>query len=244
MSAHFAIPATTFVLRSILEARLKAAYGTFSPPRVSVEPPPRPPAGPAAGTPAEAPGLNLYLHHAAPNAAWRNMYDPAVDSGGRVLVRPPLVLNLHYLLAAQGVDLEREVVLGVGMSAFHRNGIIPRPMITAAFAAVPPLAPPAATKLIEMLTGEPLDKPANQLESITVSQQPLDVDLSTKIWSALQSPLRPCAFYLVTTVFLDTGERPAEGKTVSKVGIAARPRADPGPSREDDDAIVVTKPAP
>jgi hypothetical protein len=66
--------------------------------------------------------------------------------------------------------------------------------------------PPTPTKLMDSLTGEPLADPNNQPESITISQQAVDIDMSTKLWSALQSPLRPCAHYLVTTMFLDTGE--------------------------------------
>ena len=240
MSAHFAIPATTFVLRAILEARLKAAYGTFTPPAVSIEPPPRPPA--ANGAPAENAGLILYLHHAGPNPAWRNMYDPHVDSGGKRFAKEPLVLDLHYMLAAQGLDLEREALLGVGMSAFHRNGIVPRPMIAAILGAVTIPAMPA--KLMDTLTAEPLQDPANQPESITISQQPVDIDVSTKIWSSLQSPHRPCAFYLVTTVFLDTGETFVAGKEVEKAHIAVRPTADAAAPAVDDALADVTKPLP
>lgn len=239
MSAHFAIPATTFVLRAILEARLKAAYGTFTAPTVSIEPPPRPPAG-ANGTPApEAAGLILYLHHAGANPAWRNMYEPHVDSSGAPLSRPPLVLDLHYMLAAQGLDLEREAVLGIGMSAFHRNGIVPRPMIASILDPI--VVPPNPTRLMETLTGEPLDE---QLESITIAQQPVDMDLSTKLWSALQSPLRPAAFYLVTTVFLATDEKPVVGDPVTRIRLFERPNAAPEVDLEGDADSEITEPLP
>lgn len=239
MSAHFAIPATTFVLRAILEARLKAAYGTFTPPPVSIEPPPRPPAG-SNGTPApEAPGLILYLHHAGPNPAWRNMYDPHVDSAGEALSRPPLVLDLHYMLAAQGLDLEREAVLGIGMSAFHRNAIIPRPMIASILDPI--VVPNSPTKLMESLTEEPIDE---QPESITVTQQAVDIDLSTKLWSALQSPLRPAAFYLVTTVFLETGDDVIEGEPVTRIRLFERARIDPDVDLAEQADAEITEPLP
>jgi hypothetical protein len=240
MSAHFAIPATTFVLKAIVEARLKIAYGTLTPPKVSVEPPPRLPP-PANGNPAPEPaGLILYMHHAGPNPAWRNMYEPHVDSGGSRFARAPLVLDLQYMLAAQGLDLEREAVLGVAMSAFHRNGIVPRPMIQQLLGAV--VVPPAPTKLMESLTGEPLADPNNQPEQITISQQTVDIDMSTKLWSALHSPLRPSAYYLVTTVFLDTGEAFPDGKPVDTVRVAERPVADPAADPAGDDIMTVTKP--
>jgi hypothetical protein len=240
MSAHFAIPATTFVLRALIEARLKAAYGAFTPPPVSIQPPPRPPP-PGPGLPAPEPtGLTLYLHHAGANPAWRNMYDPHVDGMGKRIARAPLVLDLYYVLAAQGQDLEREAILGVGMSAFHRNGIIPRPMIQAILQAI--AVPGAPTKLMDSLTTEPLFDPANQPESITISQQPVDIDMSTKLWSALHSPIRPCAYYLVTTVFLDTGETFPAPLPVEKVALAGRPTADPDAEPIDDDLLTITDP--
>ena len=238
MSAHFAIPATTFVLRAILEARLKAAYGTLTPPKVSVEPPPRPPSGNGAPTP-EVAGLILYLHHAGPNPAWRNMYDPHMDSGGALLSRPPLVLDLHYMLAAQGLDLEREAVLGIGMSAFHRNGVIPRPLIAAILGPV--VVPPAPTTLMESLTAEPLDK---QPESISIAQQTVDIDLSTKIWSALQSPLRPSAFYLATAVFLATDDPEVTAEEVTKIRLFASPNVAPEVDFAGEADAEVTEPLP
>jgi uncharacterized protein DUF4255 len=241
MSAHFAIPATSFVLKSIIEARLKVAYGAFAPPRVSIEPPPRPPAAPPGnGAAAEATALILYMHHAGPNPAWRNMYDPHVDGSGQRFAKAPLVLDLYYLLAALGQDLEREVVLGVGMSAFHRNAIVPRPMIQKILSAIAIPNPP--TKLMDSLTGEPLGDPANQLESITITQQAIDIDMSTKLWSALQSPIRPSAYYLVTTVFLDTGEMFPAATAVDHLVIAGRPVADPAADPVNDDVIKVFAP--
>ncbi|MFF1867648.1 DUF4255 domain-containing protein [Streptomyces sp. CB03911] len=229
MTAHFAIPATTFVLQAVLQRRLKLAYGSLTAPTVSVDPPPRPPA--TAATPAPAPqpepaSLHLFLHHVAPNPAWRNMHEPHVDSGGRRVGPSPLAVDLHYLLAATGADLEREVLLGLGIAALNRHGIVPRPLIRSILDSI--LIPTTPTRLIDLLTSEPLDDPARQPEQISVSQAPVDIDLSTKIWSALQSPMRPCAHFLVTTVFLDTGDTypPAAEVTQARVGV----RPDPAPA--------------
>ncbi|OLL27500.1 hypothetical protein BTH42_32160 [Burkholderia sp. SRS-W-2-2016] len=237
MSAQFAIPATTFVLRSIIEGRLKAVYGSsLTPPKVSVEPPPRPASTPVGSAPAESAGLVLYLHHVATNGAWRNMCDPHIDGQGARFAKAPLVLDLHYMLGAYGADLEREAVLGIGMNALHRNAIVPRPMIAKILAAVAvPLVP---SKLTDTLPGEPLQDPASQPESITITQMALDVDLSTKIWGALQSPMRPCAYYVVTTVFLDTDETYPPLKEVQSVSISGRPVADPEADPSNDDRNV------
>ncbi len=240
MTAHFAIPATSFVLKAIIEARLKVAYGAFPPPKVSIEPPPRPPTPPPGNGAAEPAALILYMHHAGPNPAWRNMYDPHVDGDGKRFAKAPLVLDLYYLLAAQGQDLEREAVLGVGMSALHRNAIVPRAMIQQILGAIAIPNPPI--KLMDSLTGEPLADPVNQPESITITQQAIDIDMSTKLWSALQSPIRPCAHYLVTTVFLDTGEVFPVAPAVDHLVIAGRPVPDPAADPANDDIMKVFAP--
>jgi hypothetical protein len=239
LTAHFAIPATTFVLKAIIDARLKIAYGAFTPPTVSIAPPPRP-APPQNNNVTEALGLILFMHHASPNAAWRNMYEPHVDASGNRIGKSTLILDLHYLLAALGSDLEREAVLGVGMTALHRNGIVPRPMIQQLLGAI--AVPPNPTKLMDTLTQEPLQDPVNQPESITISQEPYDTDMSSKMWTAFQSPLRPCAFYLVTTVFLDVDEQFPEAKPVDTLIVAARPAADPAASAAQDEVIQVVAP--
>jgi hypothetical protein len=66
--------------------------------------------------------------------------------------------------------------------------------------------------------------------------------MSTKIWSALQSPMRPCAYYIVTTVFLDTGETFPAITPVDTVVIAGRPVADPAADPANDDVIVTVEP--
>ena len=239
MNAHFAIPVTTFVLKAIIESRLKTAYAPFTPPNVSTEPPPRPaPVAPGTQSP-EPPSLILFMHHGSPNGAWRNMYDPHVDGSGKRTGKAPLVLDLHYLLAATGIDLEREALLGVGMTAFYRNAILHRPLIQQILSAV--TVPPAPTKLMDTLTTERLQDPVNQPESITITQQAFDVDLSTKLWSAFQSPMRPCAHYLVTTVFLDVTETFAAPVPVDTLVVAGRPVVDPDADPANDDVAVITE---
>ncbi|MFI1292472.1 DUF4255 domain-containing protein [Streptomyces sp. NPDC020792] len=227
MTAHFAIPATTFVLREIVQRRVTLAYGTFPAPTVSVEPLPRPPATPVGAAPSPQPepaGLYLFLHHVALSAAWRNMHEVRLEPGkteGPRIGPSPLAVDLHYMLAATGADLEREVLLGLGIAALNRHGIVPRSLIRSILSAI--AVPPAPTRLLDHLTAEPLHNPDSQPQRITVSQMPVDVDLSTKIWSSLQSPMRPCAHFLVTTVFLDLGDSPSTTAEVKKAQIGVRP---------------------
>jgi hypothetical protein len=241
VSAQFAIPATSFVLREILQRRVNIAYQAFTAPTVSIEPPPRPPATPAGPAPQPEPaGLHLYLHHAGANPAWRNMYEPHVSSNGQRVGPSPLAVDLHYLLAAFGADLEREVLLGLGITALSRHGIVPRPLIQNILGGI--AVPPNPTRLIDTLTAEPLGDPTGQPEQITVSFAPVDVDLSTKIWSALQSPMRPTVYFLATTVFLDVGEKFPPASTVQEAHLAVRPEPDPTSALLPVTAIVTESP--
>jgi len=243
MTAHFAIPATTFVLRAVLQQRVDLAYGSFPAPLVSVEPPPRPPATVANGAAApqsEAAGLYLFMHHAGPNPAWRNMFEPHVGSDGLRHGPSPLALDLHYLLAATGSDLEREALLGLGVTALTRHGIVPRALIRSILTAISVPTPPV--KFLDSLPNEPLGDPAHQPEQITVSQASVDVDLSTKIWSALQSPMRPCAHFLVTTVFLDVDETLPAGKPVDVLHVGVRPDPTRDTTLPEDTVTVVESP--
>lgn len=242
MSARFAIPATTFVLKALIDIDLASAYSGFAAPKVSIAPPPRPNASPApaaagANAQPEAAQLYLFLHHVAPNIAYRSMALPYIETGGAASTKMPLVLDLHYMLAATGADLERETLLGIGMAALHRQALVDRSKVAALLGAVSIPANP--TKLMERLTSEPLANPANHPEQIKVSQHPLDIDMSTKLWSAMQSPIRPSAYYLVTTTFLETDDSQLDGPPVDELVIAGRARPDRGVDPADDTVIVV-----
>lgn len=233
MSEALAIPATTFVLKGLIEARLKTAWGNFNPSPVLTAPPPRIAASASGAVPpAEATSVILFCHHAGPNAAWRNMYEPHIDASGKRIGKAPLVLDLHYMLAATGDDLEREAAFGVAVAAFTRNAVIPRAMISAILATV--AVPPNPAKFIETLTAEPLGDKASQPEQITLSQAQVDIDMSTKLWSALQSPLRPTAYFLATTVFLDPGDRFDAIPTVTRTDVGVRPDTLAAPVAADD----------
>lgn len=227
MSAHLAIPATTTVLRQLIEDQVKKPYAGMTMPKVVAGPPPRL-APPAAGgqIPAEETALYLYLHHVAANTAWSNMLDPAIDGSGARTGRPPLVLDLHYMLAATGSTLDREALLGLGMTAFHRNPIVAKAKIAAVLAAI--AVPEHPANLGQTVGTEQLGDPTRQPEQLTISLQALDVDLSTKIWSALHAPLRPSAYYLVTCVFLESDAPIADGPLVETVGIGVDPAEDLG----------------
>jgi hypothetical protein len=203
MTAALAIAATSEVLRFIIEdAAVRAGQAlNFPPPPTTVGPLPRPMAQNGGQAPVEPTGVNLFLHHVTPNAAWRNRHAPERDGRGRRLNNAPLVMDLHYLLSAHGTDIDREIGFGTALHALHQAAIVPMPLVRKALTALAGNANP----LRKILAGENL---AEQIESLTITPETLDIDAVTKIWNAAQAPYRPSAGYLVTTVFLED-ERPA-----------------------------------
>jgi len=199
MTAALAIAATSEVLRFIVEdAMVRAGQAlNFAPPATTVGPPPRPTQQGGGGNALVEPaGVNLFLYHVTPNPAWRNMHSPERDRQGRRLNNAPLVLDLHYLLSAHGSDIDREIGFGTAMHALHQAAIVPMELVRLALKALIGNTNP----LRKILAGEGLP---DQIESLTVTPQTLDIDAVTKIWNAAQAPFRPSAGYLVTTVFLE-----------------------------------------
>lgn len=191
MTAALAIAATTEVLRYIVAKALKEAEEAFDLPELEVKTgaPPRP-------SGADDPEVvNLFLHAVAPNAALRNP-GPARDAAGRRIDNAPLVLNLQYLLSAHGPEAVREIGLGTAMHALHQLGIVPRPVIRDAIASLD-----KTNKAMKAIAEN--ERLADQLDSLTISTLPQDIDALTKLWNATQAPLRPAANYLVTTVYLE-----------------------------------------
>jgi Pvc16 N-terminal domain len=246
MSEALAIPATTLVLKLLIEKRLAIAYGAdLTAPTVSTVPPPqRVAAAHAVGAPppAEGAALHLFLHHVTPNPAWRNMYEPHIGSDGTRRGPAPVALDLSYLVAAAGASLERETLLGVAISALTRNAIVPRAMITALLGGVSATTPPVT--VLDLVPKAPLADPVHQLESLSIAQSPIDVDMSTKLWSALQSPLRPSAYFTVTTVFLDVEETFPAAIGVDKLRVGLWPDSRPRKDVPADNRAETVKPLP
>ncbi len=220
MTAALAIAATSEVLRFVIEdAMIRAGRAlNFNAPPVAIGPPPRPVPSGAGNGAAEPAAVNLFLHHVAPNPAWRNMHSPERDGQGRRLNNAPLVLDLHYLLSAHGSDIDREIGFGTAIHALHQLAVIPADLVRVALRALAGNTNPSR----KIMAGEAL---ADQFERLTVTPQALDVDTVTKIWTATQSPYRPSVGYLVTTVFLEDRLPARESLPVTAAGINIVPLA-------------------
>jgi Pvc16 N-terminal domain len=223
MSTALAIAGVTAVLRDMLDAWLtdqdansalnggNAEVTALAPDTIAL-------------TGAEAaPQLNLFLHQVSPNPGWRNADLPSRDQRGERVTRPPLALDLHYLLTAYGPkELQAEVLLGYGMQLLHEVPVLARDEIEDR------LPPP--------LLGSHL---GSQVELIKVTPDPMTTDGLSRLWSALEAHYRPTAAYRASVVLIEAEPEgraalpvltrgPVIPATNEEEGIVATPSLEPG----------------
>jgi hypothetical protein len=140
--------------------------------------------------------VNLFLHQVTPNAAWRNLGRPSLDTDGATrLKNPPLALDLHYLLTAYaGADTEAEALLGYAILMLHEYPTISRSDISTALGAIPNTNPLSA-----ILSGSNL---ASQLEMIKITPATLGREELAWLWTALKADYRPTFPFRVSVVLI------------------------------------------
>jgi hypothetical protein len=129
--------------------------------------------------------VNLFLYKTESNAAWRNMDLPNQVKPGES-GRPPLALNLYYLITAYGQgnnELVSHFLLGQAMRILHDHTMLGREEIQDALAA-------SALQ--------------DQAERIRITPQPLSVEEMSKLWSTFQTQYRLSAAYQVTVVLIES----------------------------------------
>jgi len=147
--------------------------------------------------------LNLFLHQATPNVAWRNVGYPSRNAAGDRIRNPPLALDLHYLLTAYGtLDLEAEVLLGYAMQILHETPVLARAAIRTALN--PPNPPVTGSLLPNIYQALQASELADQIEQIKITPSVMNTDELSKLWTAINSHYRPTAPYQVTVVLIES----------------------------------------
>jgi len=226
MSSALAIAGVTAVLRDLLNDGMinhNVSGVVGSTVTVRAGPPDR--VNPGGG--AEPTVLNLFLHQATPNTAWRNSALPSHDSAGRQrLSNPPLALDLHYVISAYGgEDLHAEILLGYAMQLLHETPVLDREAIRTALAPSPATGadlPPALRALADCGL-------ADQYELIRITPAPMLGEEMSRLWSALQASYRPSAAYLVSVVLIEARRAARAALPVLTRGLPKLPdRREPG----------------
>ena len=158
--------------------------------------------------------VNLFLYHALPNAAWRNMDVPWRHRVGETGY-PPLALNLHYLVTAYYGQNEDDIdtttdntrilgshrLIGLAMAILHDH-----PVLDAE--AINDLLP----------ENDRLNHPYDQLENVRITPVPLTLDEVSKLWSGFQTQYRLSAAYNVSAVLIESARQRPKALPVIRRG--------------------------
>jgi len=134
------------------------------------------------------PYLNLFLFEVLPNAAWRNQELPARGGGARL--RPPLSLDLRYLLTAYpDTDDEDSAhgLLGAAMLLLHDDPVLSRDELAGT-------APAAGVD--------------QQFEQVRICLMHLPLDELSKLWTAFTTDYRLSVVYQASVVLIDPAVPP------------------------------------
>jgi hypothetical protein len=225
MSSPLAIGAVSAVLRNLLDNGFINVGAPLSPVKVTAVAPD----AIKLDDPEAPPSINLFLYRTSRNLGWAEVGLPAFDGNGTRLSNPPLALNLHYLLTAYGsADFQAEILLGYAMHLLHERPVLDRAAIRRALDPSPlgaTILPPA----FQALTAADL---ADQLEAVTITDESLDSEEMSRLWSAMQAHYRPTTAYVVSVVLIEA-RKPAR----DALPVLSRGPVDPTTGR-DRGAVV------
>ena len=195
MSTALAIAATTRVLSSVIDQAIQNADASAvlgSPPYLTSKAPDQLETGSG-----ESAQLSLFLYHVTYNQGWREVGLPSRNGAGAGINRPPLALDLHYMLIAYGdSEYVPQVLLGLGMQALHETPFLYRQQITNVFTSPPPLSALDTALATADLAG--------QVEMIKVTPEPLTTEDLSKLWTAFGGKFRPSAGFEATVVLIES----------------------------------------
>jgi hypothetical protein len=175
VSTHEAIAAVTETLRLYLFQRLGGAACTVKPPDIARD---------GIGN-----QLNLFLYQVSRNGAWANMDLPSQTRPGEA-GRPPLALDLSYLVTAYGdadSDVNAHLMIGRAMRLLHDHPLLGREEIEQA--------------------GRAANLPSGlhqQIERIRLTHEPLSADELSRLWTSFQTGYRISTAYKAAVVLIDS----------------------------------------
>ncbi|MHB8595737.1 MAG: DUF4255 domain-containing protein [Ktedonobacteraceae bacterium] len=145
--------------------------------------------------------VNLFLYHAMPNAAWRNMPIPARGDSAQ----PPLALNLYYMITAyareQGDsgDIASHNLLGRAMRVLFDHPVLSSTDIT--------------------FPGSDVE---NQVDRIRITMQPLTIEELYRLWTGFQTQYRLSVSYEVSVILIESSRAVITPLPVLKLGATGR----------------------
>jgi hypothetical protein len=145
--------------------------------------------------------VNLFLYHAMPNAAWRNMPIPARGDSAQ----PPLALNLYYMITAYARekgdtgDIDSHNLLGRVMRVLFDHPVLSSVDIT--------------------MPGSDVE---NQVDRIRITMQPLTIEELYRLWTGFQTQYRLSVSYEVSVILIESSRAASTPLPVLKLGVTGR----------------------
>jgi hypothetical protein len=180
--------------------------------------------------PEALPSLNLFLYRTSRNQGWAEVGLPWFSDDGRRLSNPPLAINLHYMLTAYGsADFQAEILLGYAMQLLHERPVLDRAAIRRAL-STGPLGPSILPPAYAALSAADL---ADQLDAVTITDESLDTEEISRLWSAIQAHYRPSVSYVVSVVLIE-----ARNPTRNALPVLMRGGIDPDTGKDVGVVVV------
>ena len=218
MSNFLAIATVTAVLKKNLQDALDAnAPGAVSGAKITTVRPD----GLSSGVPSK--GANLYLYMVTPNLALHNADMPNRSSEGKLVRRPQVALDLHYLVTLYGDDskLESQRLLGDIVRTLHARPILTRPIIEKTIKDI--IDTDSEFSFLEN------SNLADALETVKFVPAALSLEELSKLWSVFfQIPYRLSVAYIGTVVLIESDDVPRSALPVREPRICAAPFHQPG----------------
>ena len=201
MSNYLAISAVSSVLKSILENGFKEDFvDTNLKLEITLKAPHAIPTEP------DIAGLNIFLYQVSLNSGYANYDLPRRDLRGRLISKPIVGLDLHYILTpfsgkndpGKNDEILIQQILGSTVRIMHENPILTEKSINDAFKSIRFLDP--TNKILN-------SDIAKQVEKIRIIYKPLSLEEITKIWSShVQTNYRLSVTYLASVVLIEGKE--------------------------------------
>lgn len=219
MSNHLAIASVTAALRMRLGNALSADFTDIS---VSVNHG-RPVT--SANGQAPDPGVNIFLFQVSPNGALSNVDLPTRSADGRLMTRPSVALDLHYLLTFVGdeTQLVPQRLLGSVVRMLEA-----RPVVTDEL-----LGQVANEPTLSFLNSSDL---ALAAETVKFTPEPLSLEEMSKLWSIFfETPYALSVAYRASAVLIETDETGRRTLPVAERNLRIIPSANREPVISPDE---------
>ena len=141
--------------------------------------------------------INLFMYRVAPHSKLRSVRPPEAGAPPR---RPPLPLDLHYLVTAYGGhDFHSEVLLGCAVHLLNSTPVLTSDVMRAALQR-PLSAGQKESALSPVRQALAASSAVEANARLEVSQEFLAFEELSKLWSVMQAKYRPTVTYRVSAV--------------------------------------------